>query len=477
MLLKLSELIEKHKLSIRGAIVVGAHELHEEKEYSEAAVNKLVLIEPASKAFNVLRQKFSDNPDITLFNCACGSVPGSFEMFVETRNGGQSSSLLEPALHTVYYSDIVFDKRETVEVKKLDNLDFDRSQYNFISVDCQGFERYVFEGGIETLKHIDYIMTEVNTKPLYQGCVMYDDLKKILKDFEVVEEHIYHDKGWGDVFMIRRSKRLEEPVPEKFRPMQRRPYPSYSSRTFEEYVYDNYYGISGRVYLPILWTHYYCVNDYGRDKKAIAELQEFLDGLDRSKSYFSVYQFDSGVMNDVSHLDIKFFAPCGNRVDVPIPLLCEDSGMKFDCERDLLGSFIGRRTHPVRDTILEKLSGEKGYYVTDQNHGPKLYHGALARSIFAISARGYGLNSFRLTEGVRQGAIPVWVSDVFYDFYGVPFDSYGIKIKLEDAHRIGDILSSFSDSDIALLQKGVSEVRDKFSYEYALSYVMENKDK
>ncbi|WP_447516023.1 FkbM family methyltransferase, partial [Clostridioides difficile] len=68
-----------------------------------------------------------------------------------------------------------------VDVRKLDNLPIDDSLYNFINIDVQGYELEVFKGGIETLKNIDYIYSEVNRAQLYKGCVLVEELDQFLE--------------------------------------------------------------------------------------------------------------------------------------------------------------------------------------------------------------------------------------------------------------------------------------------------------
>jgi FkbM family methyltransferase len=141
---------------------------------------------------------------ILIYQLALGNETGEKEMFVETANKGQSCSVLEPKIHLKQYPKIKFDKKETVTMDKLDNIEFDRAKFNMINVDTQGYELEVFKGATETLQTIDIIYSEVNFEEVYKGCVLVDDLDKFLGKFGFVR--ILTDakpKSWGDALYLK----------------------------------------------------------------------------------------------------------------------------------------------------------------------------------------------------------------------------------------------------------------------------------
>src|SRR5262249_47278212 len=91
-----------------------------------------------------------------------------------------------------------------VPITKLDLLEFDRADFNFINIDVQGYELEVFKGGKETLKSIDYIYSEVNRDELYKNCTMVESLDEFLKNFgfKRVETWLC-DTTWGDALYIK----------------------------------------------------------------------------------------------------------------------------------------------------------------------------------------------------------------------------------------------------------------------------------
>lgn len=207
MLLSLTELIKRYSLKVAGVIHVGAHHGEEVMEYYKNGIKNIILVEPCSKAYNYLRNKFSGHHHIMLFNYALVATSGEAEMYIETANHGQSNSLLQPIRHLEHYPNIKFDGKETVKVCRLDDLIYQRTKYNLLNMDVQGAEGYVVIGGKESLQFIDYIYTEVNedAAQLYRNATRITDLDELLKDFQRVETS-WTQQGWGDALYIRKTK-------------------------------------------------------------------------------------------------------------------------------------------------------------------------------------------------------------------------------------------------------------------------------
>jgi FkbM family methyltransferase len=204
-LLKLQPAIQRHRLKIRGAIHVGAHYGEEYKDYIEAGITNVVFIEPCTSAMEVLKQRFSHVTGVTLFHCALGAEERRALMYVETSNRGQSNSLLHPRLHLERYPEIQFHNREEVQLRKLDNLPIDRIKYNLLTMDVQGYEKFVLQGGMKTLENIDCVYTEVNCAELYEDCTRVEELDQILYAFHRVQTWWAEGKDWGDAIYVRRQ--------------------------------------------------------------------------------------------------------------------------------------------------------------------------------------------------------------------------------------------------------------------------------
>lgn len=203
MLLDFDKLVKKYNLRIKGVIQIGAHYGEEHQLYRKNGIEKIVYFEPLSKNFEVLKERIGD--DATLFKLALGNDTTFVDMYVETANNGQSSSILKPKLHTIQYPHIVFDQKETVKMTKLDEVDFDFTDYNLINIDVQGYELEVFKGSISVLNGVDFIITEVNRDEVYEGCTKINDLDNFLLRFNFHRvETTWDGQTWGDAFYVKR---------------------------------------------------------------------------------------------------------------------------------------------------------------------------------------------------------------------------------------------------------------------------------
>lgn len=202
MLLNLDNLKEKYNLNIKGVLHIGAHIGQEYKTYERLGINNVMLFEPIQTTFNRLKENVGENA--ILVNTALGNKEGEVEMFTETINEGQSSSVLEPDYHLVQHPSIQFNGKETVKITKLDKFIEDKEKFNFINIDVQGYELEVFKGGAEYLNTIDYIMTEVNRAELYKGCAKIEELDSYLGSYGFNRvETTWAGGTWGDAFYIK----------------------------------------------------------------------------------------------------------------------------------------------------------------------------------------------------------------------------------------------------------------------------------
>lgn len=201
------------------------------------------------------------------------------------------------------------------------------------------------------------------------------------------------------------------PVPELFKVPDIYYYPEDNKPDFEYWFMQNMSNdrlITDRVYLPILFTSYFKKNGYGLDAKRIEPLQAFVDSLPVDLKYFCVVQYDNGTVIDWKGKDVTIFSMSGKPDNsIPIPLVCQPHQFSFpDVEKDILCSFVGRVTDPIRQELIDWGNGRKDCYVTSAIHPLKEYCKILARSRFVLCPRGYGASSFRTAEALQYGAMP-----------------------------------------------------------------------
>jgi FkbM family methyltransferase len=200
-------------MKIDGVFHIGAHFGQENSVYNEIGIKNKIFFEPLPHTFDKLVENI--NGDGNCVNVALGNKNGVVEMFVESVNQGQSSSVLEPLLHTKQYPNIVFNEKKEVTMTTLDDYVkegvntiegfFDKTtNYNFINIDVQGYELEVFKGAKKTLENIDYIMSEVNRDEVYKDCPMVEDLDSFLSDYNFSRVETTWDGGtWGDAFYVK----------------------------------------------------------------------------------------------------------------------------------------------------------------------------------------------------------------------------------------------------------------------------------
>lgn len=207
MLIPLQYLIDKYHPKFKGVIHVGAHYAEEHDDYVKAGIERFVYIEPCAQSMNVLRNKFAGNEAVRLYQLAANDCQTYLPMHTASFNKGESNSLLLPHLHLQQHPEVVFDGEEYVRCARLDNelFDFNKVDYNFLAMDCQGAEGLILKGATETLKHIDYVYTEVNKGETYAGNALIEEIDELLKDFKRVETKWAGNTTWGDAFYIRKT--------------------------------------------------------------------------------------------------------------------------------------------------------------------------------------------------------------------------------------------------------------------------------
>jgi len=490
MLLGLKELMIKYGITnIDNVIHIGAHYGEEVKDYSDIGVKYLTLIEPDPDSFEVLTKNIgmlNSKMQVALVNIALGDMEGNAILHRETANHGASNSILAPKKHLEYYPDIQFKSSVQVDVTTLDRLiPCELLGYTLINCDVQGFEKQVFKGATQFLKHTDAIYVEVNREELYEGCTQVEELDLILCDFDRVET-TWTNAGWGDALYLRKTKVIR--VPEKFRIKHPFEYPEGNVHEFERWFYDTLkpieLALSDRYYLPIFWTAYHVAHNFGKDMPALVELRDFINTLNRQIKYFTICQYDDGTLIDFKALglDVEVFGMSGPNIDYVIPLIYNAPIINTETiVPKILCNFIGRNTHPIRNRVFDSLRGKANCYISEANHNKQTYFTTLARSIFTLCPRGYGQTSFRLMEALQYGSIPVYISDehlIPHPNNGVLFfEDYALVIQEEDIPRLFTILMNLSKnlSKVSKMREnGKIAYQELYTYEATKQLILKN---
>lgn len=252
-------------------------------------------------------------------------------------------------------------------------------------------------------------------------------------------------------------------------------YPPGNSEIFEQWLINN---CNHEDYLPINWTGYFVNNNYGKTRIPMQNLQRFVNGLDKNKKWWTVTQYDLGILTDISGLNIKVFGSGGGLIDFPIPLICKPHG-KQENERTIFANFIGSITHPIRSKMMDAIPLElkygKEYYLAVTSHIISEFCSVLSKSIFTLCPRGFGLTSFRICEALEQGSIPVYISDEFIIPGHKDFNEYGVLIHSDQISEIDDILKSISVDQIVSKQEAGKRIyQEMFTFSGCKQLILDN---
>lgn len=271
---------------------------------------------------------------------------------------------------------------------------------------------------------------------------------------------------------------MMQETPKQFIVHTNHQYPPFNDIIFEDYFYNyikNNNIQTNRTYLPILWTNFYLSR--GNGDGDMSDLQSFINQLDKNEKYFTVIQYDDGILQNIDDLDMIVFGSGGGgqkkvpikNLGIEIPLICKPNPNIKNIKRDILASFIGALNgrHKVRDIMNIELTEKSGFIIA-QSVGYATFSEIMSRSIFSLCPRGYGASSFRICEALQHGSIPVYI----YDKPWIPwknefnFEDIGILINEYQINDIPQILNSKSVKDINnYVENGKKIYKEYFDYE------------
>ena len=235
-------------------------------------------------------------------------------------------------------------------------------------------------------------------------------------------------------------------------------YPPNNKIIFEEYFYNWFIENKPQInktYLPIFWTNYYISRDYAQQD--ISEINTFLDTLDKSKEYFTIIQWDDGIVNPFEYKNIYVFGQGGGGAkkgyigDYPIPLICQPNPSIKIQNKDIFASFVGgiHGRSSCREDLYNNLKNNNKY-LFQESIGYDAFSNIMSRSVFSLCPRGYGATSFRICEALQHNSIPVYISDKpwipFNDM--IDFNDYGVFIHSKDIDKIDEILKNTPQQEI-----------------------------
>lgn len=339
MILDLKTIKEKYNVHSKGVLHIGAHLGQEAETYQELGMNKMIFIEANPSIYNQLIQNIQKFPNATAFN-ACISDTESDVEFNISSNEGQSSSILPLGTHKNLHPDVSYTGKiqtRTVRMESiLQNINIDG--VDFLNIDIQGMELPALKSMGAYLHNFNYAYLEVNREQVYEGCAEIDEVDAYLLQFNFVRKETNWVNGWGDAFYVKEGVEvlsgtfsdplsLPSQLPAAVKKdegmiVQLESWLLGVSDNFEAWFAENVSSseIQGRLYIPIQWTNYYSKNEWGRDSTALAHVQNVLDALDKNQKYFTICEWNEGIINYFNGKDIKVFGTGDINIDHKIDL-------------------------------------------------------------------------------------------------------------------------------------------------------------
>ncbi|MFW2831517.1 FkbM family methyltransferase [Sphingomonas sp. ID0503] len=198
----------------KGVVHVGASTGQEVPEYAEAQLRAGLFVEPLLEPFLALEQRVAEHPQFKAVQAVCSDRDGAEVSLNVASNGGESSSILTPAAHTVLHGSVTFDRVELMQSQRLDTLcaRVEQASPGFIDqidtlvMDVQGAELLVLKGAVETLRQINYVYSEVSLLDLYAGNAKLHEIIAFMRlfGFELFNCNI-NRKFYGDALFVRMS--------------------------------------------------------------------------------------------------------------------------------------------------------------------------------------------------------------------------------------------------------------------------------
>jgi FkbM family methyltransferase len=154
--------------NIKGIIQIGANSGQETSLFSDFTSN-IILVEPIPDLVNNLKNLF---PNYMVLPYALGSSNSEMDFYLASNNG-ESSSLLQPFNHTVFYPNIKFDHTIKVPVRTFKSLifelDIDMNLFDVLISDAQGYDLEAIKGFEEYINNFNLIIVEYINSSLYKN--------------------------------------------------------------------------------------------------------------------------------------------------------------------------------------------------------------------------------------------------------------------------------------------------------------------
>jgi FkbM family methyltransferase len=160
---------------------VGANEGQWARELrAEGYRGTLVSFEPLARAFGRLQSAAAGDRAWEVRRLALSDAAGEADLLVAANEGASSSLLTMNDAHVQSAPGAGVVGSERVQVARLDEVPLPAGDRLFLKVDVQGAERAVLAGGVETLRRVRIVESELSFVELYEGQALFDEQVALL---------------------------------------------------------------------------------------------------------------------------------------------------------------------------------------------------------------------------------------------------------------------------------------------------------
>jgi FkbM family methyltransferase len=207
--------IRRMMSGLKGIIHVGAHTGQERDDYAGYGLN-VVWIEPIPRVFKELQAAIAPYPHQHALECLVLDKDGEQTALHISSNNGESSSVLDLALHRDVWPTVFFSQDISLLSYSLDTI-IEREQINIASydgfvLDTQGSELLVLKGAANVLRNSRMVKVEVADFESYAGCPNPEQISEHLSNYNFKEwmrvPFAHHQSGgrYYDIIYLKSSR-------------------------------------------------------------------------------------------------------------------------------------------------------------------------------------------------------------------------------------------------------------------------------
>ncbi len=164
----------------------------------------MLVFEPLPSSFEIMVRETQHLPDVICYPYALTTFSGKTHFYIDIPNNAASS-----IGYPVEWNESEFDKTP-IEVPCITLNDWAHenniSHIDFMWLDMEGHEYYALQNGLDILKTVKAIYTEISFVPVREGSTLYPDFKKFLESEGFCEVWKSCDVGrYGDALFIKKD--------------------------------------------------------------------------------------------------------------------------------------------------------------------------------------------------------------------------------------------------------------------------------